>query len=183
MSMDRTDILQHLCRLGELLDLPEPVEILLVGGAAGVLTRQLVPERTTTDCDVIRYKPDEAESPILETARQVANEFGLPVNWMNSQAMSLNILPDGWHTRKVLVGEFGLLAVFALSRRDLLATKFYAGHPRDLDDITAMAPAQEELEFVRTYLNMLRVPSREANLDQVTHALRLLDAFTEDDDS
>lgn len=182
MNMDRTDILKHLCRVGELLDHPKPVEILLIGGAAGVLTRQLAPERTTTDCDVIRYQPGEAESDVLETARQVANESDLPANWMNSQAMSLNILPDGWNTRKVLVGQFGRLAVFALSRQDLLATKFYAGHPRDLDDITAMAPTPAELRFVRTYLNMLRVPSRQANLDQVTHALRLLDAFTGDDD-
>lgn len=182
MHMDRRNILQHLQRVGDLLDLAEPGEILLIGGAAGVLTQQLAPERTTTDCDVIHYQPERAEMAVVEAARQVADESRLPPNWLNSQAMSLNILPDGWHIRKVLVGTFGHLKVFALSRRDLLATKFYAGHPRDLDDITAMSPTAVELDFVRNYLDMLRVPSRQANLDQVASAQRLLDAFAGDRD-
>jgi hypothetical protein len=118
----------------------------------------------------------------LQAAKTVADECDLPTDWLNSQVSALNILPDGWHTRRVFVGQFGPLAVCACSRQDLLATKFHAGRPRDLGDIQAMAPTREELSFVRTYLTMLRVPSRQANLDQVARALKLLDAFEEDAD-
>ncbi len=175
--MTGSDIMSHLARLGEVFKFPGKVELLLVGGAAGILTKQLESSRTTGDCDVIRYLPSQAQQAVREAARKVAAERSLPDNWLNSKAMQLDILPDGWNTRKVLVGTFGRLTIFALSRRDLLATKFYAGHPRDVEDITAMNPSKKELSFVRTYLNMLAVPSRQANLDQITASLKLLDAF------
>ena len=177
--MTGTDIESHLARLGEVFSFPEEVEILLIGGAAGILTKELMPSRTTGDCDVIHYLPEHAEQAVLEASHMVASERGLPAGWFNSKAMQLDILPDGWHTRKVLVGSFGQLRVFALSRRDLLATKFYAGHPRDIEDITVMKPTKKELSVVRTYLMMLKVPSRQANLDQINRSLKLLSAFEE----
>ena len=176
------DIKSNLARLGEVFSFPEEVELLLIGGAAGILTEQLTPSRTTGDCDVIRYLPEHAEKAVLEASRKVASQRGLPDDWLNSKATQLDILPDGWHTRRVLVGCFGQLRVFALSRRDLLATKFYAGHPRDAEDIAAMNPTKRELSLVRTYLTMLQIPSRQANLDQVNSALKHLDAFEGGDD-
>ena len=59
----------------------------------------------------------------------------------------------------------------------LLATKFYAGHARDREDIQAMAPTGEEVASVRKYLNMLRVPSRKADLDNLQRAFLYLDAM------
>ena len=178
--MQVSDIRSNLQRLGELAAVDEEVEILLINGAAGILTGQLSPARTTGDCDVIRYLPEEAERVILRAAKAVADERGLPENWLNSQAASLNVLPDGWQTRRVRIGRFGKVMVSALSRKDLLAKKFYAAHPRDVEDIAHMKPACEERGFVATYLNMLRVPSREANLDQVETALKLLAAMERD---
>ena len=80
--MTEADILSHLARVGELLDFPGKVELLLVGGAAGILTKQLSPGRTTGDCDVIRYDPSRAEQAVLKASRQVASERKLPPGWL-----------------------------------------------------------------------------------------------------
>lgn len=75
------------------------------------------------------------------------------------------------------MAEFGQLKIYAVSRLDLLAMKFYANRPQDREDIFHMKPAPEELDYIRKYLNMLRLPSRLADLDQVVNALQLVDAI------
>lgn len=57
--------------------------------------------------------------------------------------------------------------------------KCYANHTQDREDVQAMKPTREELVFVRTYLNMLRVPSRKANLDQIQWAMKYVDVLKE----
>jgi hypothetical protein len=57
--------------------------------------------------------------------------------------------------------------------------KCYANHTQDREDVQVMGPTREELAFVRTYLNMLRVPSRQANLDQVQWAITYVNALEE----
>jgi hypothetical protein len=57
--------------------------------------------------------------------------------------------------------------------------KFYANRPQDREDITAMKPSRDEIEYSRRYLHMLRVPSRQADLDQVVSAFQLADAIEE----
>ena len=177
MDMDTPDILRAINRTGELLQWNGPVEVLLIGGAAGMMTGLLSFGRMTHDCDLIRCEPEEAMQAIETAARIVAAEMGLPDDWFNAQSRQLDILPDGWRNRQKLVGKFGLLHVYAVGRLDLLAMKFYANRVHDRQDLRAMGPQREELTFVRTYLNMLRVPKRQANLDQVQSALRLLAVF------
>lgn len=177
MLMTKDIILGYLQEVAELLPAEESIEIVLIGGAAGMLTGLFEPSRTTTDCDVINYMPQASQQIVLKTAKAVASKHGLPEKWLNSQAMELDILPDGWQTRKVEIAAFGPLRVSSLSRMDILATKFYAGFPRDREDILAMQPTADELAFVLTYINMLRVPSRNANLDQVQRAMLYLQAM------
>ncbi len=179
MQMARQKIIKMLRTLGEHLPSDIKFDILLIGGAAGVLTEQLPLNRTTTDCDVMFYRPETAGNAILAAVRQVAAQEKLPTNWLNFEAMQLDILPHGWHTRQVHVADFGPLHVYAVSRRDLLAMKCYANHTQDREDVQAMKPTREELAFVRTYLNMLRVPSRQANLDQVHWGLTYVHALEE----
>ena len=179
MQMQRDHILKALSRLGEQIDWERPIKILLIGGAAGMITGQLAPDRTTEDCDVIDCAPAEAMQVVERAARDVAGKMGLPDGWLSSQARELNVLPDGWRNRRQQVGRFGKLHVYAIGRLDLLATKCYANRPEDREDIFAMQPTAEELGFVRTYLTMLRVPRRQANLDQVDGALHLVAALQE----
>jgi len=177
MHITKPVILQYLEEVAELLKHETSVEIVLLGGAAGMLTGLFEPARTTTDCDVINYIPADSQQAVLEAARKIAQKYDLPLNWLNSKAMELDILPDGWQSRKVHIATFGQLSIWSLSRKDLLATKFYAGHPRDREDIQAMRPTRDELDFVKIYLNMLRVPSRNANLDQIQRGLLYINAM------
>lgn len=177
MRLTNVSILSYLKETAELMSKDLHVEIVLIGGAAGMLTGLYEPTRTTTDCDIINFIPLELQHTVLTAAKAVAKKHGLPESWLNTQAMSLDILPDGWQSRKVHIATFGSLIISVLSRMDLLATKFYAGHPRDREDIMAAKPTADEMYFIRCYLNMLRVPSRNANLDQVKRAMLYLDAM------
>lgn len=178
MDMRKSDIMRNLEGVAGCIDWDGPViEILLVGGTAGMLIGQLPPHRITQDCDIMHCSPIESQRAVLLATEKVAFEKGLPKNWLNTQAMSMNILPDGRHSRRVHIKQFEKLSVYAVSRRDLLAMKFYANRPQDRQDILEMHPNPKEIDCVRKYLNMLRVPSRQADLDQVVSALKLLDAM------
>ena len=58
--MNASKVEQALSTLGKRFSYHTEVELLLVGGAAGMLTGLLPPARTTTDCDVIAYVPEDA---------------------------------------------------------------------------------------------------------------------------
>ncbi|MCG8512066.1 MAG: hypothetical protein MI741_22855, partial [Rhodospirillales bacterium] len=76
MKMHRDQILSALSRLGEVVDWDEPVELLLIGGAAGMVTGELAAERVTADCDVIDFVPIEAAAEVGRSSRQMADEMG-----------------------------------------------------------------------------------------------------------
>ena len=79
-------------------------------------------------------------------------------------------------------GQFDKLIVYAAGRWDLLAMKLYANRPQDRADIGSMSVGPDDIDFLRRYLNMLKVPSRKANLDQVVAAEKLLDALEAEHD-
>lgn len=64
-------------------------------------------------------------------------------------------LPAGWEERRVLVGQYGRLRVFAASRLDLLAMKFLAHRPYDLEQLQSMRVKRDELKFVQDHLQRL----------------------------
>jgi len=173
------DILEAMRELGKRYISEREVELVLIGGAAGMLTGELSVNRVTMDCDVIDCVPVDALEEIEKIASELAESMGLASGWLSTQAMMLDILPDGWRRRRKAMGVFGQIRLYAIGRRDLLATKAYANRPQDREDILAMRPNRAELDFIRTYLQMLRVPSRKANLDQVESAIRLVEALQE----
>jgi hypothetical protein len=97
MEMEPPDILNYLEATAASLQWDgSPIEILLIGGAAGMLIGQLPAHRVTQDCDIMHLCPKEAQQAVLDAAAHVAVENGLPKTWLNTQAMDLNVLPDGW---------------------------------------------------------------------------------------
>jgi len=170
-------ILKALRRVGETALLNQVVEMTLIGGAAGMLSSEFTSERVTQDCDIISLIPIDAMKEINDAAVKVAQEFDLNDHWLNAKAMQLNVLPDGWESRRIPINTFGNLEIFSLGRIDLMCTKFYAGSTRDREDIETMNPTKEELEFVKNYLYFMKVPSREANPDQIEKALYYIDSF------
>lgn len=154
--MNTSTVERALRRLGEVLEYHRDVEILLVGGAAGMITGVLAPDRVTTDCDVMVSIPPEAIAVIELAADRVAEGMSLSPTWLNSDVqIRLDALPDGWEQRKTPVASYGRLKVTAASRPDLIAMKVLAGRDQDIEDLQAMRVRPDDVEFVSAYLNAL----------------------------
>ncbi len=126
--LDRTVIEAVLRRLGERLSRRGVVADLYVfGGAAMALAYDV--RRATRDIDAL-FVP---HGVVLEEARAVADEFGLPRWWLNEQA-SAYVAPGG-DPRAPRVFDHPGLRVAAASPEHLLAMKVLAARPRDADDI------------------------------------------------
>jgi len=85
--------------------------------------------RATRDIDAV-FEP---HGVVLEEARAVAAELGLPPWWLNEQASSY-VAPGGDPTAPRVFDHPGL-RVSAASPEHLLAMKVLAAHRRDADDI------------------------------------------------
>lgn len=152
--MDTPEVERALARVGTRMRWHTDVEILLVGGAAGMVTGVLARGRTTIDCDVMVYEPESAWGEVEAAADSVAAEMGLAPGWLNSHVrIRRDSLPDGWRERRVLVGVWGRLRVWAASRVDLIAMKVLAGRDVDIDDLQAMDVRGDECVFVRAFLD------------------------------
>lgn len=178
--MNTTAVERALQLLGERFTYHTQVELLLVGGAAGMLTGLLPPSRTTTDCDVMVYVPENAMGAIEVAAEHVARELGLAAKWLNSDVqIRPDALPDGWQTRRIRIGTWGQLSVFAVSRVDLIAMKVLAGRAQDLEDIRSMKPHPDDVEFVLRYLDGLlakgTTPVQIAEAREVLESLEIHD--------
>lgn len=175
-AMNTSTVEQALRRLGEALEYHRDIEILLVGGAAGMVTGALAPNRVTTDCDVMVCIPPDAMSAVELAAERVAEELSLSPTWLNSDVqLRLDALPDGWERRKIPVGAFGRLQVYAASRPDLIAMKALAGRDQDIEDLQAMRIRRDDVEFVSDYLNSLE--SKGTKPEQIEEARALLESF------
>ncbi len=125
--MDRETILKALRALARVLEARGiQGEMFLVGGAAIAVAYNA--RRATRDVDAI-FEPKQA---IYEAARIVAEEMGLPDNWLND-AVKLFLRGHDPHPLPVL-DEPGL-RVFSASPRYLLALKLLAGRREDEADI------------------------------------------------
>lgn len=172
-----TSTVEHaLRRLGEFLEYHTEIELLLVGGAAGMITGLFGRGHVTTDCDVMKYNPEEAMGAVEQAAELVGNELGLAPDWLNSHVqLRADALPDGWKKRQVLVGVFGKLRVSAASRPDLIAMKVLAGRDQDIGDLQELRIREDDVEFVRRYLDTLA--AKGTAQEQIDGAYELLDAL------
>lgn len=175
--MKAADLDSAIALLCERFDCHCDVEILLVGGAAGMLTGVLGPERTTIDCDVIDYEPAAAWTEIESLAAEIGKELGLPDRWLNSNVqIRLDCLPDNWKSRRQLILSGNRLLVYAISRLDLIAMKFMAHRRRDLEDLGKLAVTSDDVEFVRKYLQNL--PEKGTRQEQILEAVEVLNSWT-----
>jgi len=171
--MDTTTVERALEKLGERFTYHTGVDLLLVGGAAGMLTGVLPPARTTTDCDVMAYVPESAIEAVERAAQEVAEELGLAANWLNSAVqLRRDALADDWQSRRIWIATWGQLRVFAVSCVDLIAMKVLAGRAQDLEDIRWMKPRPDDVEFVQRYLDGL--PGEGTSPEQIAEAKDVL---------
>lgn len=174
--MKAEDLDSAIALLCERFDWHCDVEILLVGGAAAMLTGLLGPERTTIDCDVIDYEPAAAWTEIESLAAEIGKELNLPDRWFNSNVqMRRDCLPDDWKSRRQPVFSGNRLLVYAISRVDLIAMKFIAHRKQDLVDLRAIGVRADDVAFVRRFLEQL--PGKGTGQEQISETVEILDSW------
>ncbi len=124
--------------------------IFVVGGAA-MATNRTRRKRVTEDVDALTR-----DTVVLDEAKALARERGLPENWLNPNAgMWMPPLPGGVLDQPA---EPGLRVTYA-DEGFLLATKLIAQRAKDADDVVALAgqlgleaASPEQVEaHIRTY--------------------------------
>jgi hypothetical protein len=154
--LDAETIRSALAAVGRHLTVRETIELLVVGGAAGLLSGELGGTYTTGDVDALKVLPPEDWEQLQDTAAEVGQKLGLPANWLNRDAgLYAESLPPDWDSRRVNVGRFGVLQVWAIGRLDLIAMKFYSHRPQDREHLDQMKVTNDERKFVLAYLNSL----------------------------
>ena len=138
----------------------EPVEIVVCGGSALILTGMI--PRTTKDVDVVALiraghlaSPAPLPNDLLRAAKEVAEDLGLDDNWLNNGpsrgegGLFQMGLPAGFSERltSVIYGE--RLTVRFIDRLDHIHFKLYASADRGgyhIEDLRALDPTPEELD-------------------------------------
>lgn len=152
-AMDRL-----LLALAEQLSLSgDEYDLIVIGGSA-LLALGLI-ARSTQDVDVVALTGsaglDEAlplPKPLAAARSRVARDFGLPEDWLNSEAARDMLrlgLPDGF-TKRLTSRTYGrCLTVRYASRLDQIHFKLHAtvdrGGGKHFSDLQALKPSEDEL--------------------------------------
>lgn len=123
-------------------------EAIIIGGAA--LSILNVISRMTEDVDCIDPEiPADIKQASINFIK-LNPQFGLvPEKFLNNGPISIiKDLPEGWRARTQIIFQGEALTLLTLSRSDLLKTKLDAmvHRGRDLYDVIAMKPTEQELE-------------------------------------
>ena len=173
--LDGVRIHEAFREMGKHLKVDRDVEILVVGGAAGVLSGELPGSWTTGDVDVIHCRLPQDREEVLDAAAAVTDALGLPRGgWMNDfGGLHAWTLPEDWETRRVLIGRYAHLHVYAVGRLDLIAMKFLAGRTRDFEHLHHLTVTKTEKRLVSLVLGMSREqhPEHAAQIDLATAIL------------
>ena len=154
--IDKENITQLLNKLDEaLVKKSLHRQITIFGSGALILQGVASSHRATVDIDMV--EPDiDMELQLL--CAEVGEEYDLDLTWMNSSGNIFSRhFPEGWRTRVIQVYSGRALHVFSLSRKDLIATKFYAACTRalqsDFNDLEDLAPTKSEVEFAYSWVS------------------------------
>lgn len=132
------------------------VDLVVCGGSALIATKMI--NRTTKDVDIVArvesngmlIDPEPLPTELVESAKVVAENFHLPMDWLNCGPSDLFRmgLPDNFSNRlqKQFVGE--KLTIFFIGRLDQIFFKLYASVDRGgyhIEDLLKLVPTPEEL--------------------------------------
>ena len=130
--LGREELERAFTALGERLSRRGVVaDVFVVGGAAMALAYDAT--RVTRDVDA-RFVP---HGIVLEEARRVADDLGLPPWWLNEQATAYISGKDDPGKRRVF--DHPGLRVMAASPEHVFAMKALAARTRDIDDLRLLA--------------------------------------------
>lgn len=159
--LDRVQLERAFTALGERLVRRGVVaDVFVVGGAAMALAYDAT--RVTRDVDSL-FVP---HGVVLEEARNVAQDLGLPAWWLNEQASVYISGKDDPARRRVF--DHPGLRVTAASPRHIFAMKALAARTRDVDDLRLLAgiievdSAETALRICAEFFPEEQVPPRAA---------------------
>lgn len=107
--------------------------------------------KVTKDIDAYLAPPTD---PVRRVAQAVAQELGLPPDWLNDGIKGFFYVPPP----QTLWREFGGLRVYAVAADYMLALKIYAARQADCQDVQALAQhlgirtSDEALEVAGRYI-------------------------------
>ena len=156
--LDRETIVEALKRLNYYLEARgERADLFLVGGAVMCLVHQARP--ATKDVDAWFSNPQA----VRIAAQAVANELGLPEDWLNDAAKAYVPLDAGYETWQ----ELSHLTISTVDTRTLLAMKCAAartaedgGDIRFLANLLGLRSSRDVLGIVVQYFPADRLPVR-----------------------
>lgn len=138
------------------------VDVVLVGGAAGVLAKHLPAGWSTVDVDLMQVRPAGARDQFLEMAALAGEQLGLHRGWVNDDVgLYKNSLPVGWDGRLALVWQFDRLTVSVVSRIDFIVMKFLAHRSQDIEHLKLMNLTSDELVEAQRHIDLWREESVE----------------------
>lgn len=159
--LDRAQIERAFTVLGDrLVQRGVVADVFIVGGAAMALAYDAT--RVTRDVDSL-FVP---HGVVLEEARNVAQDLGLPAWWLNEQASVYISGKDDPDKRRVF--DHPGLRVTAASPRHIFAMKALAARTRDIDDLRLLAgiigvdSAETALQICGEFFPDEEVPPRAA---------------------
>ena len=159
--LDRVQLERAFTALGERLVRRGVVaDVFVVGGAAMALAYDAT--RVTRDVDSL-FVP---HGVVLEEARNVAQDLGLPAWWLNEQASVYISGKDDPGRRRVF--DHPGLRVTAASPRHIFAMKALAARTRDVDDLRLLAgiitvdSAEMALQICAEFFPDEQIPPRTA---------------------
>ena len=106
--------------------------------------------------EAVHFRPPNDVEEVLQAAQFVAEQQGLSKGWLSIDAgLYFNAIPDDWKSRRVDIGRFGRLHVYAIGRLDLIAMKFFAHRQADIEHLALMGITPAELTFAADHLKRL----------------------------
>jgi hypothetical protein len=172
--IDKPIALEAFRRLDELL---KPKVTLYMGGGTCMILAHDYP-LATSDVDALPKQVSFEE--IEDNVKQVAQELGLPSDWLNPYFSSFtHVLPPDFHTRLIRVFEGRQLVVEALGREDMLIMKCFAHREKDLGHARALLKKGVDLKLVERAIE----EARDRGLRGAEKALDFLDELLSEMDA
>jgi hypothetical protein len=133
-----------------------PQELIICGGTS-MIARGFI-SRTTRDIDILAQRTRGSEfvsarqlpEALLEAARRVAKDLGMPENWLSNGPVDLFEMgmPKGFQER-LEAKQYGHITAWYIGRIDQIHLKLYAavdqGPSRHVTDLLKLEPTAEEL--------------------------------------
>lgn len=129
--------------------------LLLGGGGAMVLAHGF--PLATQDLDALFFKSTITEADVLPDIWAVADEVGIPKDWINSYFQTfLFALPKDYNERLKVAFKGKRLTVYALSLTDLLILKCFAGREKDIPHARVLVRKGADTVFARKHILALQ---------------------------